>query len=357
MKERNHALNVAISVGDIHGVGPEIILSAFQESQLFKWFTPLVYDPAGALPQLKSSFPELFKDFVCEIGPQDLIRPKKINLLDVPEIPIPLKPGIRNSDGAKFAVDSLRLAVSAVKNKQCDFLLTCPLDKTYISNSGMPFPGHTEFLGSEFNGSPQMIMVAGQLRVGLLTGHMALEKVVGSIHVDSIVESLRQLNETLKKDFQVVRPKIAVLSLNPHAGDNGKFGNQEADIIRPALNACVDSHRILAFGPFASDGFFGSGAFREYDGVLSMYHDQGLTAFKALAGFEGVNYTGGLSVIRTSPDHGPAFDLAGKGLADPTSFREALFVGRETYFNRALSSELLKNPLVNAPRTHGGFDH
>lgn len=356
MKERNQALNVAISLGDIHGIGPEIILSAFQEAQLFKWFTPLVFDPAGALPQLKTSFPELFQDSVCEIGPDDPISPKKINLVGLPQHPQPLNPGSRNLEGAKFAVESLRLAVAAMQQNQCDFLLTCPLDKTYIAESGMPFPGHTEFLGAQFNGQAQMIMVAGQLRVGLLTGHMALEQVVNSIKVDSIVESLRALNETLKVDFQVIRPKIAVLSLNPHAGDNGKFGRQEADIIRPALDSCVDNHDLLVFGPFASDGFFGSGAFRKYDGVLSMYHDQGLTAFKALAGFEGVNYTGGLSIVRTSPDHGPAFDLAGKGLADPTSFREALFVGRDAFFNRALFRELNQNPLLIAPKAQGTFE-
>lgn len=355
MKERNQPLNVAISVGDINGVGPEIILAAFQEAQLFKWFTPVVLDPAGALPQLKSSFPELFNNVVCELGPQDPIRPQKINLRAIPHRPQPLSPGIRNMEGAKFAVDSLKLALTEVKNSRCDFLLTCPLDKTFIANSGMPFPGHTEFLGAECNGIPQMIMVAGQLRVGLLTGHMALENVVKSIHIRSIVDSICALNETLKSDFQVIRPKIAVLSLNPHAGDNGKFGNQESEIIRPALDACVDTHRILTFGPFASDGFFGSGAFRNYDGVLSMYHDQGLTAFKALAGFEGVNFTAGLSIVRTSPDHGPAFDLAGKGIADPTSFREALFVGREIYLNRCLSSELLKNPLPNSTRQQSRF--
>lgn len=356
MKERNQALNVAISVGDIHGVGPEIILSAFQEVQLFKWFTPLVFDPAGALPQLKSSFPELFQEFVCEIGPEDPIRPKKINLRSLPQKPHPLQPGIRNAEGAHFAVESLKLASAAVQSGECDFLLTCPLDKTYIAESGMPFPGHTEYLGHHFKGNPQMTMVAGQLRVGLLTGHMALEQVVNSIHTESIIQSLLAFNETLKVDFQVVRPKIAVLSLNPHAGDNGKFGRQESEIIRPALDVCVDKHDLLVFGPFASDGFFGSGVFRKYDGVLSMYHDQGLTAFKALAGFEGVNYTAGLPIVRTSPDHGPAFDMAGKGLADPTSFREALFVGRDVFFNRSLNHELNQNPLPLSAKNQGGFE-
>jgi 4-phospho-D-threonate 3-dehydrogenase / 4-phospho-D-erythronate 3-dehydrogenase len=356
MKERNQSLNVAISTGDIHGVGPEIILSAFQEGHLLKWFTPIIFDPAGVLPQFKSAYPDLFQEFVCEIRPGDSIRPRKINLIGLPANHVTIKPGQRTPEGANFAVQSLRLAIQSIKDKQCDFLVTGPLDKTYIADAGIPFPGHTEFLGVEFKGNPQMIMVAGQLRVGLLTGHMPLEQVVQSIRIESIVKSVLDLNATLKADFQVRRPKIAVLALNPHAGDNGKFGTQEKEIIQPALDECVDKHGLLVFGPFASDGFFGSAAFKHYDGVLSMYHDQGLTAFKALAGFEGVNYTGGLDIVRTSPDHGPAFNLAGKGLADPTSFREALFLGREVFINRSLNQELHQNPLPVAPVNHGSFE-
>jgi len=356
MNERNQTLTVAISTGDIHGIGPEIILSAFQETQLLKWFTPLVFDPAGVMPQFKSSYPELFQESLCVVNPGEPIRPRKLNLIGLPETPVPLKSGQRTPEGAKFAVESLRLAIEAIKNNQCDFLLTCPFDKTYIADAGIPFPGHTEFLGVEFNGTPQMIMVSGQLRVGLLTGHMPLEQVVQSIRIDTLVKSIVDLNTTLKTDFQVRRPKIAVLSLNPHAGDNGKFGTQEKEIIQPALDECVDKHGLLVFGPFASDGFFGSGAFKNFDGVLSMYHDQGLTAFKALAGFEGVNFTGGLNIVRTSPDHGPAFDLAGKGIADPVSFREALFVGREVFNNRSLNHELNQNPLPFAPKSQSSFE-
>lgn len=356
MKERNQPLNVAISVGDIHGIGPEIILAAFQENQLFKWFTPVVFDPAGAIPQLKSSFPELFLDSICELKPGEPIKPKKINLMGLPAEGHPLSPGQRKPDGARFAVDSLKMAVNAIKSGLCDCLVTCPLDKTHLAESGMPFPGHTEFLGVEFKGKPQMIMVAGQLRVGLFTGHMALEQVAQSVNTADLVRSLLALNQTLKIDFQIGRPKIAVLSLNPHAGDHGKFGKQEAEVIQPALDECVDQHGLLVSGPFASDGFFGSGAFRKFDGILSMYHDQGLTAFKALAGFEGVNYTGGLPVVRTSPDHGPAFDLAGKGTADPSSFREALFVSRDVFFNRQLHAELKENPLRISPKNHSAYE-
>jgi 4-hydroxythreonine-4-phosphate dehydrogenase len=262
---------------------------------------------------------------------------------------VKLNLGQNNADGGKYALTSLQSANKALKNGQIDALVTAPINKDNIQSDDFKFPGHTEFLEQEHNGKSLMLMLSDTLRIGVVTGHIPLEKVSKHISTDAILEKLNTLNQSLKQDFGIRKPKIAVLGLNPHAGDNGVIGDEEKETIIPALQKAEDEG-LLVFGPYPADGFFGSNKRQAFDGVLAMYHDQGLVPFKTLSFGNGVNFTAGLDIVRTSPDHGTAFDIAGKNQAQESSFRQAVYAACDVFKKRQEWHRLNSNPLKISPK-------
>jgi 4-hydroxythreonine-4-phosphate dehydrogenase len=256
-----------------------------------------------------------------------------------------IKLGVQSPAGGEYALKSLNAASFALSKGDVDVLVTAPIDKENIQSDEFNFPGHTEYLEEKFgNGKSLMFLLNDDLRVAVVTGHIPVTKVAEELTTEKISKKLDILNESLKNDFLIRAPKIAVLGLNPHAGDNGVIGDEEKTIIIPAINAAKDKN-MLAYGPFPADGFFGSEAYKKYDAVLAMYHDQGLVPFKTLSFNAGVNYTAGLSVVRTSPDHGTAYDIAGRNIANEASFRKAIYTAIDIFRERNLNKELNKNPL------------
>jgi 4-hydroxythreonine-4-phosphate dehydrogenase len=253
--------------------------------------------------------------------------------------------GEKNANGGKYALKSLEAAVTDLKNNRIDVLVTAPINKDCVREAGFEFPGHTEYLAHISESKDVlMLMVAGDLRVGVVTGHVPLKEVPALITKDRIENKLRLLLATLRKDFMITKPRIAVLGLNPHAGDRGTLGNEEIDIIIPVIQKFREEGELI-FGTYSADGFFGSSNLKNFDAILSMYHDQGLTGFKSISFDEGVNFTAGLPIVRTSPDHGTAYDIAGKDKASPTSFRNAYYLALDVYENRVNYKKLQEGAL------------
>ena len=341
--EKNEIV-VGISNGDINGIGYEIIIKSLADQHLIETCTPIVYgSPKVAAYHRKALNIENFSfNNIRAAGEAHHRKPNMINCLD-DEVRVEL--GKSTRQGGEAAQTSLEAAVADLKEGKIDVLVTAPIDKHNIQSDSFHFPGHTEYLKSVFGKDDVlMLMISDSMRLGTVTGHIPLSDVPGAINVESILSKLRILNRSLIEDFTIRKPRIAVLGLNPHAGDNCLFGREEEEIISPAIRKAVDEG-ILSFGPFPADGFFGSDEFSKYDGILAMYHDQGLIPFKALAFETGVNYTAGLPVVRTSPAHGTAFQIAGMGKANESSFRNAIFMACDIFRNRKLYSEISANPL------------
>ena len=265
-----------------------------------------------------------------------------------------IEPGKASAEAGRAAVEALRRATQELKEGLLDALVTAPFNKESVQGDGFRFTGHTEFIGAELGGEPMMIMCSEILRVGLVTKHIPVSEISGSITGEKIVRDLHTLRRTLKEDFGIVEPRIAVMALNPHAGDGGLLGREEQEIIRPAVVEAFNQG-VLAFGPFAADGLFAGGGYAKYDGILAMYHDQGLAPFKTLSP-DGVNFTAGLSKVRTSPDHGTAYDIAGQDKADPQSMRSAIYAAIDIVEHRRAWAEWSRNPLQRAEREKGGRD-
>lgn len=336
-------IKVGITLGDINGIGPELILKTFAEPDILETIVPVIYGSARVFSFYKKI--TAAENFVYHaIRNAEEAQQGKINLINVWQEEIKIDPGQSNETGAKYAVMSLEAATADLVNGKIQALVTSPIDKSNLSKVGFNYPGHTEYFADKGGKDSLMLMVHENLRVALVTGHVGISKISASLSKEIIYKKAQLLKESLVRDFSITRPKIAILSLNPHAGDQGKFGNEEADIILPALQALQEKN-VLVMGPFAADGFFASGNFKNYDGILAMYHDQGLIPFKTLAGIGGVNYTAGLPFIRTSPDHGPGFDITGKDKADVTSFRDAIYLAADIYITRSNNKEYSKNPL------------
>ncbi|MPM65484.1 4-hydroxythreonine-4-phosphate dehydrogenase [bioreactor metagenome] len=281
---------------------------------------------------------------------------KKINIINCTGDEIKVEPGKSTEEAGKAALAALEKASEDLKKGLVDAIVTAPINKKNIQSDQFHFPGHTEYLEEKFGegNTALMLLVNDVMRIAVVTGHIPVNKVAGSITAENILEKLRVLNSSLKKDFTIIRPRIGVLGLNPHAGDDGVIGNEEATIIKPALKE-AEKEGILCFGPYPADGFFGSGNFNKFDGILAMYHDQGLIPFKTVSMDRGVNFTAGLPIIRTSPAHGTAYDLAGQNLASEESFRQALFMAYDILQNRKLDKEIRTNPLkVEERRERGG---
>ncbi|MFY0631834.1 MAG: 4-hydroxythreonine-4-phosphate dehydrogenase PdxA [Flavobacteriaceae bacterium] len=335
---------VGISLGDINGVGIEVILKTFHDKRMLDFCTPVLFGSSRVISAHKKALDlEVHTHGIHTIKQ---VVPNKINLLNIWKEEVKVEIGAATKTGGDYAFKSLDSATSALKEGHIDLLVTAPINKETIQSEDFAFSGHTEFLEDRLEGQSLMILLNDELRIGLITGHIPVSKVAETITAELIEKKVEVLNRSLIRDFNINKPKIAVLGLNPHSGDHGVIGNEEEDLIKPTLEKIKESGKLI-FGPYAADGFFGSKTYKQFDGILAMYHDQGLAPFKALSFGNGVNFTAGLNKVRTSPDHGTAFDIAGKGKANADSFKEALFTGIKIAQNRKQYNELTQNVLAS----------
>lgn len=345
---REIPVRVGISIGDINGIGPEVVIKALSDNRLLLDCTPVIYASNKVLAYHKKLIDN--QDFAYQSckSADDAVN-KKVNVINLWDEEIQFDLGKPTQLGGKYAFKSLEAATQDLASGKIDVLVTAPISKEAMALSGFKFPGHTEYLASLAGESEAlMLMVAGELRVALVTTHVALKDVSTTITKEKIVEKIAVLDKSLRRDFGIQKPKIAVFGLNPHAGENGKMGTEEQEIIIPAIKQ-ANTQGHLAFGPYSADGFFGSNTRNQFDAVLAMYHDQGLTAFKALAFEDGVNFTAGLPVVRTSPDHGTAFDIVGQNKASESSIRSAIYLAMDVYSNNRMHKEIFANPLPFTP--------
>jgi 4-hydroxythreonine-4-phosphate dehydrogenase len=335
---------IGITIGDINSIAPEIVLKTLQDNRITDYCTPVIYASTKLIGYWKKVVG--MNDFYVNIIKYaDQAVPKKVNLINCWEEEVEIKIGEANSNGGKYAFKSLEAATKDLKEKKLDGIVTAPLNKNLVNSELLPFKGHTEYLAHELNAHNYlMLLVSDELKVGLVTSHVPIHEVAQNLSKETILKKLVTLNESLKVDFNCTKPRIAVLGLNPHAGDNGLIGKEEKEIIIPAIEE-AQKKGIMAFGPYPSDGFFGSRQFTKFDGVLAMYHDQGLIPFKLFAFNDGVNYTAGLNFVRTSPDHGTAYDIAGKNKADESSMRNALYLALDIITRKTDNADLKSNVL------------
>jgi 4-hydroxythreonine-4-phosphate dehydrogenase len=335
---------IGISCGDINGIGIELIIKTFSDSRLLEFCTPVLFGSAKLLNFYRKAIPDVNFNWQ-NLKEINRVNPKQLNIYNCWEEDIIITPGQLTETGGKYAIKSLNAAVQALKKNEIHGLVTAPIHKKNVQSAEFNFTGHTPYLKTVFEvNDVVMLLYAGNFRVALLTEHIPVSEVVSHISKETILRKLNILNDSLKKDFGIDKPKIAVLGLNPHAGDEGLIGKEEETIIKPAVKEAKQNN-MLVIGPYSADAFFARQYHTRFDAVLAMYHDQGLIPYKALAAGEGINFTAGLPVVRTSPDHGTAFDIAGKGVADESSFRTAVFECIEIINNRNTYSENRKNPL------------
>lgn len=337
-------IRVGISQGDVNGIGLEVIIKTLLEPQLSEICTPVLFSSQKTVGYYRKVMG--LEDFNFH-STRDInqLNSKKPNVFICYEEEINIEMGKSSAVGGKYAFISLERSVEALKNNEIDVLVTAPINKENIQSEQFKFPGHTEYLAEKLGQGEEalMFMCSDNLKVALVSGHIALNKVSSSLSIEKITDKIKQLNNSLIHDFNIRKPKIAVLGLNPHAGDGGVIGTEDRDIILPAIEQVKS--KILAFGPYSADGFFGNGTYKKFDAVLAMYHDQGLIPFKTIAFNNGVNYTAGLPFVRTSPDHGTGYDIAGKNIANEDSFKKAIYMAIDVYRNRQLNKELNENPL------------
>ncbi len=342
--KNDRPLRIGITHGDINGIGYEVIIKTLADSRIHEFFTSIVYGS----PKVVSYYKKVlgYPDFNFNlIKSADQAIPNKPNMVTVFHQEVKVDIGQSTQVAGEVALMALEAATADLRSGKIDALVTAPINKQNIQSDKFSFPGHTEYLAQKFSSNEViMLMVSNNLRVGVATGHVPLSKVHIELTKELILKKIRQINQSLVQDFGKRKPVIAVLGLNPHAGDDGLLGREEKDVIIPAVEQAFNEG-ILVLGPFAADGFFGSEAFTKFDGVLAMYHDQGLIPFKALSSPGGVNFSAGLPYVRTSPAHGTAFDLAGKGFANPQSMRDALLLAVEVVRNRQMYQQLTADPL------------
>jgi len=334
---------VGISQGDVNGIGLEVVIKTLMEPAIAEICTPVLFSSQKTVSYYRKVL-GLEEFNFSPIREFSQINSKKANVFVCYEEEVNIEMGKSTPIGGKYALISLQRATQALLEKNIDVLVTAPINKSNIQSPEFQFIGHTEFLGEKLGGDPLMILCSDNgLRVALVTGHIPLKEVASKLSVDGISAKILQLHKSLVQDFGIRKPKIAVLGLNPHAGDNGAIGNEDKDVIVPAIEKTKLNG--LVYGPYASDGFFGNGTYRQFDAILAMYHDQGLIPFKSIAFSDGVNYTAGLNAVRTSPDHGTAYEIAGKNVANEQSFKRAIYTAIDIYRNRALYGEISENPL------------
>jgi len=335
--------NIGITCGDLNGIGIELIIKAFSDLRVMELCTPVIFASNKIINFYRKSIPEVNFNYQSTKELNRLSN-KQINVFNCWEEEVTITPGQLNDTGGSYAIKSLQAAVEALKQNQIQGLVTAPIHKKNIQSAGFNFTGHTPFLKSFFSATDvAMMLCSGDFRVALVTEHIPVKEVAQYITRETILSKLNIIHQSLVKDFNIEKPKIAVLGLNPHAGDEGLIGREEEDIIKPAIKEA--KHSMIVTGPYSADAFFARGYHQRFDAVLTMYHDQGLIPFKTLAVGEGVNFTAGLPVVRTSPDHGTAFDIAGKNRADASSFLAATFECIDIIRRRDEYDDARKNPL------------
>jgi len=343
-KERkNHNLPiVGISIGDINGIGPEIVLKAFEDPRMLEFCTPVIFAHTKMLSFLKRHFKLKLK--LQGTPHAEKVIPGKINVVNTWKNNPKIEFGVEHKAAGAFAIKSLRAATNALKAEQVDVLVTAPIHKNNIQADDFKFPGHTDFLEEQLGGHALMFMVSENIKVGLFTDHVPLKNISSRITPELIKRKIQTIKQSLQQDFRVNVPKIAVMGINPHTGDDGVIGKEDDEVIRPTL-AEINQNGQYVFGPYAADSFFGTKNYKNFDAIIAAYHDQGLIPFKTLSFGEGVNFTAGLNYIRTSPDHGTGFDIAGKNEANPSSFIKAVFEAVKIFKNRKEYKQLTNNPL------------
>lgn len=338
-------VRVGITQGDTNGIGYEVIIKALSDARMLDMCTPVVYGSSKAFGFYRKQIPETENINTNVISSAKDAHPKRVNIVNCIPENFQIEPGQQTQEGSKAAIAALEMAVRELKEGAIDVLVTAPFNKRAVSDETFKFPGHTEYLVNEFEAKDGlMFLCADKMRVGVATNHLSLAKVPAAITEERILSKLRLMNDSLLRDFGVVKPKFAVLGLNPHSGDRGLLGEEEINVIAPAIKK-ANEEGILAFGPYPPDGFFSINMQYKFDAVLAMYHDQGLIPFKSLAFDSGVNFTSGLPVVRTSPDHGTAYDLAGENKANPQSMMSAIYMAIDIYRNRQLYDQMRANPL------------
>ena len=333
---------VGISIGDLNGIGSEVVLKTFEDSRMLEFCTPVIFANVKIISAIKKTFESTAAIHGIDTLEQIVIG--KINVFNVWREHLELNYGTNDDALGKYAIKSFVSATKALKEGKVDVLVTAPINKYNIQSDDFKFPGHTDYLNQELNGDALMFMVQDNLRVGLLTDHIPVNEVASHLTEQLITQKIETINQSLIQDFSINKPKIAVLGLNPHAGDGGVIGKEDDALLKPVIKKLFEKG-TLVFGPYPADGFFGNSQYEKFDAVIAAYHDQGLIPFKTLSFGNGVNYTAGLDKIRTSPDHGTAFDIAGKGIANHNSFKEAVFLAIDIYNSRNEYVEISNNPL------------
>ena len=345
--EKEEKIKLGISIGDLNGIGGELVIKTFEDSRMLEFCTPVIYASVKTLSFFKKHF-ESSIDF-NSIQTAEKAVESKVNVITVWKDDVKINFGEEDLIIGSYAIKSLQAAVKDLKDDQIDVLVTAPINKHNIQSEDFKFPGHTDYLAQQLEGDSLMFMVSDNLKVGLLTDHVPVSEVSKQITPESIENKISIIYNSLVQDFNIRLPKIAVLGLNPHTGDNGVIGNEDDEVLRPTLKAIKNRGKVV-YGPYSADSFFGSKNYKNFDAILATYHDQGLIPFKTLAFGSGVNFTAGLSKVRTSPDHGTAYEIAGKGVADISSFKEAIFSAISIFRNRQMNQKLTSNPLTKQPK-------
>ena len=344
MMESNRKLRIGITIGDVNGIGPELVIKAFEDQRFKDLCIPILYGSSRVINLYKKVIGSNKFHYVVVQTPGQAHH-NKLNIIEcVPNLER-VDMGKATEGGGEAAYLSLKRAIEDAQHQELDALITLPVNKATVEKFEPGFVGHTEMLTTAFNSRDSlMLMVSDQMKMGVVTSHVPVKDIAANLTTEKIIRKLRLMNDTLRRDFTIQQPMIAVLGLNPHAGDDGLLGSEEKDIILPALIQ-LQKEGMKVFGPYPADGFFGSLTYRKFDGILGMYHDQGLIPFKLLSGYAGVNFTAGLPVVRTSPDHGVAYDIAGKDVADPESLRSALYLAIDVFHQRQMNDALEKGAL------------
>ena len=338
-------IKLAITHGDINGVGYEVILKTFSDSRMFEHCTPILYGSTKVASYHKKLLGQLHQDFnFHSIADASQAVEKKFNVINLTQDEVKIDIGKSTDVAGLLSRQALDRACEDLRNGTVDVLVTAPINKKNIQSNDFDFPGHTEYLSSQFHGDSLMMMVCDRIRIGIVTNHLSLREVPDAITPELLMSKIELMHQSLRRDFGIPMPKIAVLAIDPHAGDKGVIGSQDMDVVKPTIDAAM-AKGMLTYGPYPSDGFFGSSEFNKFDGVLALYHDQGLIPFKLMSFTDGVNYTAGLPIIRTSPAHGTGYDIAGKDKASEQSFRSAVFLACTIQKNRLEYDELNRDPL------------
>ncbi|MTH17010.1 4-hydroxythreonine-4-phosphate dehydrogenase PdxA [Flavobacterium sp. LC2016-01] len=342
MNKKAENIIVGISVGDLNGIGSEVILKTFEDSRMLEMCTPVIFANAKILSFVKKSFTSSVQ--FHGVDKIEQVLPGKVNVFNLWKEGVDISFGKNDEKIGEYAIKSFAAATKALKEGVIDVLVTAPINKYNIQSEDFKFPGHTDYLAKELEGDALMMMVQDNLRVGLLTDHVPINEVSSHLTEELITRKIETIRKSLIQDFSIVKPKIAVLGLNPHAGDGGVIGKEDDLVLKPTLKKIFEGGTMV-FGPFPADGFFGSGQYEKYDAIVATYHDQGLIPFKTLSFGKGVNYTAGLNRVRTSPDHGTAYDIAGKDMADFNSFKEAVYLAIDIFRSRNQYEEISQKPL------------